>query len=101
MNMLKKIRIKTLFWTSILLKILDVGLTIYIINRWGITGESNPFVRYMINLIDVIPAMIGITLAYICFVWILYMKNRKDLLAVINVLMLLLVIMNSFATVIQ
>jgi len=99
--MLKKIRIKTLFWTSILLKILDVGLTIYIINRWGITGESNPFVRYMINLIDVIPAMIGITLAYICFVWILYMKNRKDLLAVINVLMLLLVIMNSFATVIQ
>jgi hypothetical protein len=101
MNIFRKINIKILLITSIILKLLDVGLTIYIVDKWGIDAESNPLVRYMINIIGVIPTMIDITLAYTCVMLFLYIKEKKGLLLIANVLMILIVMTNLFATVIQ
>ena len=68
---------------------------------WGITAESNPLIRITMESYELIPTMIGITIAHIGLMWILYRRNRKDLLLVVAFLMTLLVIMNIFATVIQ
>ena len=92
---------KTLLWLNVFLKFLDVALTTYIVFMWGITAESNPLIRITMESYGLIPTMIGITIAHIGLIWILYRRNRKDLLLLVAFLMTLLVIINIFATVIQ
>jgi hypothetical protein len=100
-TILENVSNKILLSTNIVLKLLDVTLTTYIVLMWGITAESNPLIRNTIENYGLIPTMIGITLAHVGLVWILYKRNRKGLLLVVAFLMTLLVIMNTFSTVIQ
>ena len=99
--MLENVSNRAILWINIVLKLLDVSLTTYIVTTWGITAESNPLIRNTIEGYGLIPTMIGITLAYIAFVWFLYRKNKRKLALVVTALMSLLVIVNIFATVIQ
>lgn len=84
------------FWINVVLKILDVTLTLYIINSSSINAEGNLLIRYSMELYGIYPTMILITLGYISLLYLLYNRNRKDLLKIITLLMSLLVIINLF-----
>lgn len=99
--MLENVSNKALLYINIVLKLLDVGLTTYIINTWGIMAESNVLIRNAINVYGFIPAMIAITVGYVGLVYLLYINNRRHSLFVVAGLMTLLVINNLLATVIQ
>lgn len=91
----------TLFLVNVVLKFLDVTLTTYIVTICGVTAESNSLIRNTIENYGLIPTMIAIMIAHTGLMWLLYRRNRKDLLLIVAILMFLLVITNTLTAIIQ
>jgi hypothetical protein len=87
---------KTILWANIVLKFLDVGLTVYLFAIWGLMVENNILLRNAIESYGFIPTMAGIALGYVGVVWLFYNRNRRDLLLLVMVLMLIPVTINLF-----
>lgn len=87
------------FWINVILKVLDVSLTLYIIESSSINAEGNPFIRYSIELYGIYPTMILIILGHTSLLYLLYNRNRESLLKIAALLMLIVAINNVFVVV--
>jgi len=100
-TILNHISNKVILWINIILKLLDIGTTIYLVNIYGLYVESNPVMKYVMENCGLIPTMVGILLAYLVAVTYLYKKNRRGLLFVVMGLMTLVVIANTTSIIIR
>lgn len=96
-TILENVNSKFLFLFSIFLKIIDVCSTAYIISIFGVDAERNPFVRKCINELGLVPTLLSISLVFAGVIGYLYIKNRKDLLGVVVVLMMTTILINIYS----
>lgn len=96
-TILENVNSKSLFLFSIFLKIIDICSTAYIISIFGTDAERNPFVRKCIDGLGLVPTLLFISLVFVGVIGYLYIKNKKDLLVVVVILMMITVLINIYS----
>lgn len=83
------------FVTSILLKIADIGSTLYLVNKLGVDVESNPAMHQMMQAYGTVPGLLVGGFIFVLLMWLLYIFKRKGLLVLSSGIMFVIVLINT------